>query len=97
LVKFENAELFFTPVDELHVVQPAEWPLGGQTAIIVENEILIALDIRSILARLLPEKILMAGNLVQARELIEASGGSIWQFSTSCCPTASAFPLLGSC
>lgn len=68
-------------------------PLGGQTAIIVENEILIALDIQSILARLLPEKILMAGNLAQARELIEASGGIDLAILDIMLPDGICFPL----
>jgi two-component SAPR family response regulator len=68
-------------------------PLSGQTAIIVENEILIALDIQSILARLLPEKILLARNLAEARELIEAAGAIDLAILDIMLPDGICFPL----
>jgi DNA-binding response OmpR family regulator len=49
-------------------------PLGGRTVIVVENEILIALDIQSILAKLFPDAILLARSLSEAWDLIEQAG-----------------------
>ena len=68
-------------------------PLNGQTIIIVENEILIALDIQSILAELMPERILLARNLAEARELIEAAGGIDLAILDIMLPDGICFPL----
>jgi DNA-binding response OmpR family regulator len=48
--------------------------LGGRTVIVLENEVLIALDIQSILAKLFPNAILLARSLSEAWDLIERTG-----------------------